>query len=172
MEHFILNPDAIPDGALNIGTDARNNPVYAVTEVADTAIISALVNNTSSKQKLTYEKTVGSTIGFEETIGLKVSGSAGIPFVTKGSVEISGEISASQAFQSTHKTTVTAWVLPRTTVIVHQAVLTEKVFHLIVLPWSPMTYWHSQTDIVDTNTFKLDESPITKELAAQIAAAG
>lgn len=168
---IILNPNAVPDGALNIGTDASNNPVYAVTEVAGTAILAALINNTSSKQKLTYERTVGSTIGFEEKIGLKVSGSAGIPFVTKGSVEISGEISASQAFQSLEKATVTAWVLPETTVIVHQAVLTEIVFYLS--PLSPSVWvWVSKTDIVDTNTFKLDESPITKELAAQIAAAG
>lgn len=168
---MILNPYALPDGALNIGTDVNHNPVYAVTELAGTAILAALINNTSSKQKLTYEKTVGSTIGFEETIGLKVSGSAGIPFVTKGSVEISGQIKASQAFQSLEKVTVTAWVEPEMTVIVHQAVLTEIVFYLVPLG-SRLWAWVNKTDIVDTNTFQLDESPITEELAAQIAAAG
>lgn len=135
-------------------------------------MIAAYANNTSSEQELIYEVTVGSTYSFTETIGLKVSGSAGIPFVTKGSVEISGEISATQAFQKQVRTSVSAIVQPGMLVVVYQAVLTQSVYYLLPLvPGANIFFWAVKNDIIETNSFEVDESPLPEKVDAALRAA-
>ena len=128
----------------------RNVPYFYEITSTNLSTIGTHSNTTSSANDFTVIVTKGSQIGFSQTLGISVSGSAGIPFVAKGKVTVSGEIGFTQAFSSSVSQQVGVKVEPGKTVAVYEAEIQVQYYFLLDLMGKVEILQPYKADIIST----------------------
>ncbi len=135
IKHYEPGQEVTIDGKKLFCVGERKGvPYFYEITSTNLSTIGTHSNTTSSANDFTVIVTKGSQIGFSQTLGISVSGSAGIPFVAKGKVTVSGEIGFTQAFSSSVTQQVGVKVEPGKTVSVYEVEIQVQYYYLMKFP--------------------------------------